>query len=203
MVRGGWRWLGAYGVIVAMGAAATALAVGAYRRAVSRHRPETHAAGRAELSPPSSAPASSSACRSRRSCPTARCREAAVLQSDDRAGAGTRSRPACCGGRRAPRIGDIIALVGVMLASFTLLGGAIVRWSRRASANMRSRRRAPKIPRHSRTRRPAAFPDRPRRGVRSAARNGLLLRRDPVAGLANADADALSHSAGRAAVARL
>ena len=39
VVRGGWRWLGAYGVIVAMGAAATALAVGADRRAVSRHRP--------------------------------------------------------------------------------------------------------------------------------------------------------------------
>ena len=27
IVRGGWRWLGAYGVIVAMGAAATAVAV--------------------------------------------------------------------------------------------------------------------------------------------------------------------------------
>ena len=35
-LRGGWRWLGAYGVIVAMGAAATALAVAAHRRAVSR-----------------------------------------------------------------------------------------------------------------------------------------------------------------------
>ena len=28
IARGGWRWMGAYGLIVAMGAAATALAVG-------------------------------------------------------------------------------------------------------------------------------------------------------------------------------
>ena len=50
VVRGGWRWLGAYGVIVAMGAAAAALAVRGNCGAVPRHRPEAYAAGGAGAS---------------------------------------------------------------------------------------------------------------------------------------------------------
>ncbi len=43
IARGGWRWLGAYGLIMAMGAAATALAVGVDGRAVPRARRQAHA----------------------------------------------------------------------------------------------------------------------------------------------------------------
>ena len=74
VIGGGWRWLAAFGVVVAIGLVGGGGRDRGHGHAVSPDRPEPHAAGRANSRRRRSAPASSSRCRSPRSCPTARCR---------------------------------------------------------------------------------------------------------------------------------
>ena len=99
-LRGGWRWLGAYGVIVAMGAAAAAFAVVltvALFRAIGPKRTRLVAQVVAAII----GAAFVIGCRSPRSSPTARLSRGDVLQSPAVLALAPDST-AFCGGRRAP-----------------------------------------------------------------------------------------------------
>jgi ABC-2 type transport system permease protein len=175
VVRGGARWLGAYGVIAAMGAAATALAVAltvALFRAIGPKRTRLVAQvvaaviGVGFVIGLQVAAILSYGTLSRGS----------VLQSDAVLALAPDAASVLWWPARAV-IGDGIALVGVMLASFTLLGGAIAMVAPRFGDYAIAAAGAENSP-ASRTRRPAAFrATSPRRALRR--KEWLLLRRDP------------------------
>ncbi len=171
VVRGGLRWLGAYGLIVAMGAAAAALAVGADGRAVPHHRPEAHAlrgAGRRRRDR-----------RRLRHRPagrgdpvlSARCRALAVLQSDTVLAHAPDLGSVVWWPARAA-LGDGVALCAVLRRELRAARASPSRWSRRASATMPSPRRGVSGSPASAASRRSRLPQAPRRGRRCAARNG-------------------------------
>ena len=71
---GGSRWFAAYGVVVAIGLSAAAVAIAITIMLFRTDRPDAGPGWSRKSSPRSSAPALSSRCRSPPSCPTARCR---------------------------------------------------------------------------------------------------------------------------------
>ncbi len=201
IARGGWRWLGAYGLIVAMGAAATALAVGltvALFRLIGAKRTRLVAQvvaaviGAAFVIGLQVAAILSYGTISRVS-------RAAIAS---RAGASRPMLGSLFWWPARAALGDGIALVGVLAVSFALLaarhraGRAALR---RICASLppasapafqsASARRADRVPADLAAARAAA------QGMDAAAARS-------VAGVADADADALSHSAGGAAVAQ-
>jgi hypothetical protein len=198
VVRGGWRWLGAYGVIAAMGAAAAAFAV--VLTAALFH-----------------------ACGPKRTRLVAQVVAAAVgavfvigVQVAAILSYGTPSRgdalrsPAVLA--LAPDVGSVAwwparavlgdgaALAALLLAGAVLLAGAIAIVAPRfADYTMAAAGAVGSAARHAR---PAvAFRQTsPRRALRR--KEWTLLRRDPWLVIADADADALSGAAGGPAVAR-
>jgi ABC-2 type transport system permease protein len=175
VVRGGARWLGAYCVIAAMGAAATALAVAltvALFRAIGPKRTRLVAQvvaaviGAGFVIGLQVAAILSYGTMSRGS----------VLQSDAVLALAPHAASVLWWPARAV-IGDGIALLAVMLASFTLLGGAIAMVAPRFGDYAIAAAGAENSP-ASRTRRPAVFrATSPRRALRR--KEWLLLRRDP------------------------
>ena len=173
---GGWRWLGAYGLIVAMGAAATALAVGLTVALFRVDRAEAHAACRAgrrrgDRRRVCHRPASGGD-------PVLRqLSRVSVLQSQTRAGARARCRQhvLVAGARRARRRRG--AFRRARLESCACSPRPL-RSSRRASANMRSPRRVPAARRVGRARRVRLLP-RDVAAPRLRRKEWTLLRRDP------------------------
>jgi ABC-2 type transport system permease protein len=174
-VRGGARWLGAYGVIAAMGAAAAALAVAltvALFRAIGPKRTRLVAQvvaaviGAGFVIGLQVAAILSYGTLSRGS----------VLQSDAVLALAPDAASVLWWPARAV-IGDGIALLGVLAASLLLLGGAVAMVAPRFGDYAIAAAGAENSP-ASRTRRPVAFrATSPRRALRR--KEWLLLRRDP------------------------
>jgi ABC-2 type transport system permease protein len=175
VVRGGARWLGAYGVVVAMGAAATALAVAltvALFRAIGPKRTRLVAQivaaviGAAFVIGLQVAAILSYGTLSRTD----------VLQSDALLALAPDIGSIFWWPARAV-LGDGTALVGVLAASFVLLAGAVAMVSPRFGEYAVAAASADSSP-ASRGRRRAAFrATSPRRALRR--KEWLLLRRDP------------------------
>ena len=168
VVRGGWRWLGAYGVVVAMGAAATALAVAltvALFRALGPKRTRLVAQvvaaviGAAFVIGLQVAAILSYGTMSR----------ASVLQSDAVLALTPDAASILWWPARAV-LGDGVALVGVLAASFILLAGAIAIVSPRFGEYAIAAAGAGSSPASQARRRRRFAP--PRRDARCAARNG-------------------------------
>ena len=198
VVRGGWRWLGAYGVIAGDGRGRGGVRGRAHGGAVPHHRAEAHAARRAggrrhHRRRLRHRPAGGGDPLLRHL--VAR-RRAAIA---DAARARARSRQRVWWPARAV-LGDVAALAAVLAASFVLLAAAIALVAPRfgdyaiAAAGAVGCRGAPRA-------RSSAF--------RQASPRAALRRKEwtaaaprPLARVADADADALSGAAGGPAVAR-
>jgi len=175
VVRGGWRWLGAYGVIAAMGAAATALAVAltvALFRAIGPKRTRLVAQivaaviGAAFVIGLQVAAILSYGTMSRGS----------VLQSDAVLALAPDTASVLWWPARAV-VGDGIALVGLVVASFILLGAAIAIVSPRFGEYAIAAASADSSPASQRRRSAAFRATSPRRALRR--KEWLLLWRDP------------------------
>ncbi len=175
VVRGGARWLGAYGVIVAMGAAATALAVAltvALFRGIGPKRTRLVAQivaaviGAAFVIGLQVAAILSYGTLSRGS----------VLQSDAVLALAPDAASMLWWPARAV-VGDGVALVGLVVASFILLGGAIAAVSPRFGDYAVAAASADSSPASQRRRSAAFRATSPRRALRR--KEWLLLRRDP------------------------
>ncbi len=196
---GGWRWIGAYGLIVAMGAAATALAVAltvALFRLIGAKRTRLVAQvvaaviGAAFVIGLQVAAILSYGTLSRVS--VLQSKTVLALAPDPGSLFWWPARAALGGG---------MALVGVLGVSFALLAAAIVLVAPRFGeyAVTAAGAGAATV---SQARRAAAF--RPTSPQRRAAPQGMdAAAARSMADVADADADALSHSAGGAAVAQL
>ena len=197
--EGGVRWLGAYGVVAAMGAAATAFAVAltvALFRSIGPKRTRLIA----QIVAAVIGAASSSACRSGRSCRTARCRASISCESDAVLARAPDADSFLWLPARAI-LGDPQALAIVLAVS---LRAARRRHRGVLGAVRRPRHRGRGRRRHACA--PSALAERipPRLAQGSAAAEGMdAAAPRPVAHIADADADALSHPACPSAVAEL
>ena len=199
IARGGARWLGAYGVVVAMGATAAAGAVALTVLAVPSDRAEAHAARRADRRRGDRGrvhhrPAG-------RRDPVARHAVAhgvSGIRHAGRAGAGGRQLRLVAGARGARRSHGACASCWAAASRCSPQRSSC---SRRASAITRSRRRA--SPQVARGRRRAPVSAARPRGARAAAEGMDAARARSVARVADADADSLSAAASAAAVALL
>ncbi len=198
---GGWRWLGAYGLIVAMGAAATALAVGLTVALFRLVGPKRTPARRASRRRGDRRRLSSSACNWRRSCPMGRSRGSRSLQSQTAIALAPDAGSIFWWPARAA-LGDGTALVGVLALSLCLARrrhrhGRAALWRIR-----RHRRGLAALRRSIQARRSTDF--RPTVATARAAPQGMdAVAARSLAGFADAHADALSHSARGSAVAQL
>ena len=175
VVRGGWRWLGAYGVIAAMGAAAAALAVAltvALFRTIGPKRTRLVAQiVAAVIGAAGVIGLQVAAILSYGTLP-----RASVLQSDAVLALAPDADSVLWWPARAVG-GDGVALVGVLLVSFILLGGAIAIVSPRLGEYAIAAAGAGSSPAGHGRRSVVFRTTSPRRALRR--KELLLLRRDP------------------------